>query len=417
MIRIIKDLLKKLKLFYVIKIISSFSIQIASLFLIYILPPAEFGYLALIISASQLMYILTSGWSNGAIINLGSKKFAEIGNYNNIVFYRTIIVLISLLIISLLFYSLETPISKFILKNENYELVYYLYLGYVLYDFSAQLLYPGNKDLTQSISELITSISLLLLTIMFVRSIKNYIFIYSVIYILFSLFIISVFIYYYGKQKFSWDKKEFVFLFKYSLWQLLSVISIYLINIGVNYMFIYYELSVIDIGLYNFSYRMFSGFAAFFALFGVIIPKWIHNSDKKVLSKLLETRIFYSICLLVFLYLIVGLILEPFIVFIGKEDYLESIKYFIYLFPAFIFMCYSNLINTVIMNSSYYKKAQLAIVAQGLSLIISSFFLVGIFGIYGAIISTTISFIIGAIYLYFLYTRKVKKNFLLEKEW
>ena len=417
MIRIIKDLLKKLKLFYVIKIISSFSIQIASLFLIYILPPAEFGYLALIISVSQLMYILTSGWSNGAIINLGSKKFAEIGNYNNIVFYRTIIVLISLLIISLLFFNLETPISKFILKNENYELVYFLYLGYVLYDFSSQLLYPGNKDLIQSISELITSISLLLLTLMFVRSIKNYIFIYSVIYFVFFLFIISVFIYYYGKQKFSWNKKEFVFLFKYSIWQLLSVISIYLINIGVNYMFIYYDLSVIDIGLYNFSYRMFSGFAAFFGLFGVLIPKWIHNTDKKVLSKLLETRIFYSICLLVFLYLIVGLILEPFIIFIGKEDYLQSIKYFIFLFPAFIFMCYSNLINTVIMNSSHYKKAQFAIIAQGLSLIISSFFLVGIFGVYGAIISTTISFIIGAIYLYLLYTRKVKQDFLLEKEW
>ena len=182
-------------------------------------------------------------------------------------------------------------------------------------------------------------------------------------------------------------------------------------------MFIYYDLSVIDIGLYNFSYRMFSGFAVFFGLFGVIIPKWIHNTDKKVLSKLLETRIFYSICLLVFLYLIVGLILEPFIIFIGKEDYLQSIKYFIFLFPAFIFMCYSNLINTVIMNSSHYKKAQFAIIAQGLSLIISSFFLVGIFGVYGAIISTTISFIIGAIYLYLLYTRKVKQDFLLEKEW
>ena len=413
----LKKTLNKLKLFYVFKLLTSLFVQLASLFLIYLLTPSEYGYLALIISVAQLMYIFTSGWTNGALINLGTKKFAETGNYNSVVYHRTIIVLIAFIIISVLFFLLKIPISEFILLKENYILVFVLFIGYVLYDYASQLLYPGNKDLIQSSIDLTATLSLFLITVLFVRNIVNYIYLYTSIYVVFTIIIISIFIFFYAKYSFKWNKIEFTYLFTYSLWQFLSVISIYVINIGVNYLFIYYDIKIDDIGLYNFSYKLFSGFAAFFGLFGILIPKWVHNTPKEKLHKLLKTRIFYSVVILSLIYLFIGIILKPFIIFINKVDYLNSVNYFMFLFPAFILMCYGNLINTIIMNTSHYKKAQFAIVAQGLSLIISSFFLVGRFGIYGAIISTTISFIIGAIYLYLLYTRKVKQDFLLEKEW
>lgn len=413
----LKKTLNKLKLFYVFKLLTSLFVQLASLFLIYLLTPSEYGYLALIISVAQLMYILTSGWTNGSLINLGSKKFAETGNYNGVVYHRTIIVLIAFIIISVLFFLLEIPISEFILLKENYILVFILFIGYVLYDYSSQLLYPGNKDLIQSTIDLITTLSLLLITVLFVRNIVNYIYIFSSTYLIFTIIIISFFIFYYSKHGFQWSKSEFTYLFKYSLWQFLSVISIYAINIGVNYLFIYYDLKIVDIGLYNFSYKLFSGFVAFFGLFGILIPKWIHNTPKEKLHKLLKTRIFYSIVILSLLYLFIGVTIKPFIVFMGKEDYLDSIIYFLYLFPAFILMCYTNLINTVIMNTRFYKNAQFAILFQGLSLICISFFMVGTFGILGAVFSTTVSFLIGAIYLNLLYNNKVKKDFKLDKKW
>ena len=413
----LKKIFAELKLFYLFKLLTSLFIQLTSLFLIYLLTPSEYGYLALIISVAQLMYIFTSGWTNGSLINLGSKKFAETGNYNSVVYYRTIIVLIAFVIISVLFLLLKIPISEFILLKENYILVFVLFIGYVLYDYSSQLLYPGNKDLIQSSIDLITTVSLFLITVLFIRNIVNYIYLYTSIYLVFTIIIISIFIFFYAKHSFKWNKIEFTYLFTYSSWQFLSVISIYVINIGVNYLFIYYDIKINDIGLYNFSYKLFSGFAAFFGLFGILIPKWVHNTPKEKLHKLLKTRIFYSVVILSLIYLFIGIILKPFIIFINKADYLASVSYFMFLFPAFIFMCYGNLINTIIMNTIHYKKAQFAIVLQGFSLIILSFFLVDKLGIIGAVISTTISFIIGSIYLYFLYNTKVKKDFLLAKEW
>lgn len=404
--------LRKIKPFYLVKLSSSFFTQFGSLFLIYLLNPGELGHLSLIISVAQLMFVLTSGWSNGAVINLGSKKYAESGTYKDVIYYRSVIVFISFVIITVLFVFLKIPIINFILKSENYRLVYFLFLGYVFYDFSSQLLYPGNKDLAQSLSELITTFSLLACTLLFVKSVRDYVYIYSGTFFLFALFIILLFIYYYGKQKISWNKEEFLFVLKYSFWQILSVVGIYIINIGINYVLVFYKISIGNIGLYNFSYKLFSGFSPFFALFGIVIPKWIYNLDKNKLHSQLKRRLFYSICILSTLYLCVAVILKPFITLVGKEDYLRSAEYFIYLFPAFLFMSYSNLMNTVIMNTSYFKQAQFAIVFQGVSLVAFSFPLVYFFGIEGALGATTISFVVGAIYLHILYERKIKAGFI-----
>lgn len=407
----IKTIMQKIKPFYIIKLLSSFFAQLVSLFLVYLLSPNEYGHLALIISVAQLMFIMTSGWSNGAVINLGSKSYAESGTYKNIVSYRTIIVLFSFLVISLLFILLKIPISNFILKRENFTLVYILFLGYLLYDFSSQLLYPGNKDLIQSLSELMATFSLLLLTFLYVRSIKDYVYIYFAIYLLFALLVITLFIHYYGHKKIGWNREDFFYVLKYSFWQILSVVGIYVTNIGINYVLVFYKISVGDIGLYNFAYRLFTGFTPFFALFGIIIPKWIYNTDKNKLHTLLMRRFFYSICILSTFYLCVALTLKPFLIFVGKEDYLQSAKYFIYLFPAFLFMCYSNLMNTVIMNTLYFKQAQFAIIFQGISLLVCSFSLIYFWGMIGAIGATIFSFAIGAIYLHFLYKRYLKKDF------
>jgi len=404
-------LIRKIKPFYLIKLSSSFFTQIGSLFLIYLLNPSELGHLALVVSVAQLMFVLTSGWSNGAVINLGSKKYAETGSYKDIIYYRSAIVLISFLIISILFICLKGAILNFILDASNYSLVYLLFLGYVFYDFSSQLLYPGNKDLVQSLSELVATIALLTFTLLFVSNVREYVYIYSGTFCIFALVIISLFIFYFGKQKVTLDKNEFLFVLKYSFWQILSIIGIYVINIGINYVLVFNKVSVENIGLYNFSYKLFSGFSPFFALFGILIPKWIYSIDKTKLHDQLMKRFFYCICALSALYLLVAGILKPFIILVGKEDYLKSVEYFFYLFPAFLFLSYTNLINTVIMNTKYFKQAQFAIVLQGISLLIFSFPLVNLFGIIGALFSTTMSFIVGAIYLNVLYNKKVKKSF------
>lgn len=411
MINKIINLYSRFKLFYFIKLLSSFFTQIGSLFLIYQLRPSDLGHLALIVSVAQLMFVLTSGWSNGSIINLGSKKYSETGDYKDIVIYRGIIVFISFIFVTIAFFFLKGHILDFILEYKNYRLVFILFLGYVFYDFSSQLLYPGNKNLIQSLSELIATTIILALTFLYVKNINEYVYVYSITFFIFSIFVFSMFVYYFKEPNTILTNKEFKLVLEYSMWQMLSVVGIYVINIGINYILVLNNVEVESIGLYNFSYKLFSGFSPFFALFGILIPKWVHGIDKSILHNKLMNRFLYSLCILVAMYLIIALCLKPFIILIGKEEYLKSVSYFYYLLPAFVFLSYVNLINTVLMNTKYFKQAQFAIVFQAVSLIIFGFPLVKIYGIMGAIFATTLSFIVGAVYLNILYNKKARKSF------
>lgn len=407
------DLLKKVKPFYLTKLTSSFFTQFGSLFLIYMLNPSQLGHLSLIISVAQLMFVFTSGWSNGAVINLGSKQFSESGSYKSIIYYRGLIVLVSFIVVTIFFLIFKGSISAFILNGDNYWLVYVLFLGYVFYDFSSQLLYPGNKDLIQSVAELIATFVVLSLTLVVVHSVKDYVYVYTSVFFIFSFSVINLFSYFYRDQKLKWSNAEFCFVFKYSVWQILSVVGIYIINIGINYVLVFNKTSAEDIGLYNFAYKLFAGFSPFFALFGIVIPKWIYSFEKDKLHKELKKRLLYCVCILTLLYFFISIILKPFIIMVGKEDYLKSADFFLYLLPAFVFMSYGNLMNTVLMNTKFFKQAQFAIVFQGCSLVIFSFPLVHFFGINGALIATSLSFVLGALYLYVLYNKRVKQSFAL----
>lgn len=385
-------------LFYIIKLFSSFLIQLTSLSLIYLLEPAQYGSFILILSLAQLMFLLTSGWSNGALINLGSRNFLKSGSYIDIVFYRTVIILMSLLVISLS-YLTSIDIITYLSDNEKY-LVYILFIGLIFYDYASQLLYPGNKVLLQSSLELIISLFLIISMVVFVRNTHIYIYTYATLSFIFLLASLILFLLFFKADKLIINITEFKFVFKYSAWQLLGIISIYITNMGINYIFVLCDVSKDSIGIYNFSYRMFMGFSPFFALFGITIPKLIHS--QKIGSSTIEIhkKILYYIIILSCIYLCIGFLLEPMILFLQKKDYVDSSKYFIYLFPAFIFMSYCNLMNTVIANTSHFKQALVAITIQGIILLLTSYPLILIYNVNGAIISTTLSFLFGAIYFY-----------------
>ncbi len=364
--------------------------------------PGEYGHLVLLITIAQLMFIFTSGWSNGAIINLGSKSFAEKGSYIDIVWYRTVIVLASLVVISVIFYFLKFPIQDFIVVRNNYALVYILFIGYVFYDYASQLLYPGNKDLIQSFTELIATLSLVVLILMFVKDIQSYVYIYTGVFFCFFITVIIIFLKYFGRKRINFVKNEFNFVLKYSSWQVLSIVGIYVMSIGINYIFVFNKVDIVDIGLYNFSHRLFLGFSSFFALFGILIPKWVHNPNKDKFAYQLKRKLVYTIVILSSLYLCVGVLLKPVLMLLEKMDYIKSVEYYFYLFPAFVFMCYGNLMNMVAMNTDYFRRAQFAIVGQGVALILFAYPLVHYFGVIGGIVAVTISFFVGSVYFYAL---------------
>lgn len=392
-----KNIIKNVRTFHVLKIASAVFTQLASLYLVYALSPDEFGKFSLIATVAQLMFIMTSGWSSGSLINLGSKRFAETGSYLPILAYRISIVVVSMVIVSIVFCTLKGPIEDFMNIKGSSLYVFLLFLGYVLYDYASQLLYPGNKDTHQTIVEFMTSLVFLACVVFIINNISDYIKTYFFAALAFSIVVSIIFYKTLYAPNFSWNKREFNAVLHYSAWQTLSVASIYIINMGTNYVLVAENMTHEQIGVYNLAYRLYSGFSPFFALFGILIPKWMHSPNLKFSE--LDKKIKKIVLGLGSIYLLVGFTLMPVVSLLGMSKYSESVHYFFYLFPAFIFSCYSNLVNTVIANTSYFRKSQFGILIQSLILITCCIFLVKYFGMMGAVVAITCASISGALYL------------------
>lgn len=404
----LKNIFKKENIFYIIKLASAITTQLASLYLVYVMTPSEFGKFVLVASVAQLMYVLTSGWSNGSVINLGSQSFAKSGSYKSIVIYRVLIVAVMLVTVCSIFLLLGDLIEKYINISGMFFFVMLLYLGYVLYDHASQLLYPGNRDLIQSGAEFTTSFTLFLLVIYSVKDIQSYVYAYTAVSFVFFCFISILFINYYADDAFKWSLTEFKKVVNYSAWQIISVVSIYIINMGMNYVFVFCGLSFEQVGIYNLSYRLYSGFGLFFALFGIVIPKWIHASTTSF--QLLEPKLLKIVTTLGVLYLVAGFALTPLLNAFEMQRYLDSVIYFFWLFPAFLLSSYSNLLNTVLANTESFRRAQVGVLVQSSLIIISSIPLVALFGIYGAVVAMTIASVSGAIYFKKIHLELLIKN-------
>lgn len=401
MTRVASSATRSLRLFHVLKLASSLCTQLAALYLVYVLTPAEYGHFALIASVAQLMFILTSGWSSGAIITLGSRSFSRTGSYIAVVYYRLCVVGLSFLFVFAIFMVFRPWIADYMKINGMYGYMLVLFLGYVFYDYAAQLLYPGDRDRLQAGAEFAATLSLLLIVSLVVRDLKDYIFAYSIVSLVFAIFVTACFIKFFRVQRFDWQTKEFTGVLNYSCWQILGVIGIYLVNMGTNYILAARDVPLEEIGIYSFAYRLYSGFAPFFALFGILIPKWVNSSSVGLHA--LGGRIAKIICFLAFIYLAIGVALLGVLPILGMQRYADSVEYYFMLFPAFLFTSYANLINTIIANTARFRKAQAGILLQCALLLALGFPLVSRYGVIGIVVATTVACAAAALFYYRLY--------------
>jgi len=136
-----------------------------------------------------------------------------------------------------------------------------LFLGYVFYDHASQLLYPGNRDRIQAGAEFLATFMLLLVVFFAIHNLKSYILAYTAISILFACVVSLLFLRYFRGHQFQWKYSEFKSVLNYSAWQIIGVISIYVINAGTNYVLVISHIPLEQIGLYALSYRLYSGFS------------------------------------------------------------------------------------------------------------------------------------------------------------
>ena len=402
-------MISKIKPYFILNIGASFLMQLVALVLVYILSPEEYGYYALITSAAQIMFILCSGWSNATVLNIGTRRYQEKGSYKDVIYYRSIIVIVCFVVLSLFFLILKTPIIYYVGSEQNYHLTYTFFFGLVAYDFAYQLLYPGENNNLQAGLVFIANLLIFLYVIFYVSDISQYIYFYAVTYSFLFILIVTLFVLFYRKVSFIFDKKDFRYVLTYSFWQLFGVLGVYLVNLGTNYVLRMNHIDVGEIGLYNFAYKLFSCFVPVFALIGVVIPKWL--SDKKIKNKkeYIFSRAKLLIILLCGLYILLYFILPPFLRIIHKEDYLSSSIMYISLLPGFVFYAINQVLNVIVLNTEFYRYSQFIALTQGVVLLLFSFVLVHLLGMAGAIVANSFSFFVGTILLWALYNKRIRK--------
>lgn len=402
--------LARLSPFYFYKLTSSFLTQLVSFYLVYILTPSEYGVLALVLTLAQIMYILTSGWTDISLLNLGTKKYRTNKSYSDIVVYRAIIVLFSFFAISAMYFIFKKNVLEFITDKSLYNYTFLLYISLCLYSFSYQLLYPGGKNNFQSVSELII-ISIYFITIIFfIRSIKSYIIINFIIYVTYFCVILLAFQHYFRIKLDFFSKEGFKEMIRFSFWQLLASIGIYLTNASVNYIFSINSINLEEIGLFNFAYKLLFCFSPIFAIGNIKVPQWIYSSNHDEVIKKVPIYICLGVAILCLAFLLIYLLSPIILDVIGKKDYLRSIDYYILLFPAFLCLCINQFLNMITLTTRYYKHGQYATFLQGFVLIIVGLLLVPHIGTIGAIFAITISFVFNTFYMIVVYNKKVKQQ-------
>lgn len=392
-------------LFGPIKVVSSILIQLATLSLTGVLTSVEFGKLALIISVSQFAFVFTNGWTNGLMTNLGMQSHSRGENYLKFFLHRFIILFITYFPIFLLSNVFKEELSIFLGIPNALKLILKMHLALLVYDLSSSLLYVKSKYLTMSLIDLAYGIILFLSVKQSVSCIEDYINILLGLNLFYSLLCMVIFFF---KIPRKYYLKSWVGLkrsLEYSAWQGLSILSIYLMNLGGLVLLRYFDIPFEEIGSFNLAFRFYSVFSLIFAASGLLVPRLLVIYERRLLKESEK----FTILLVVFLlvgYVLLGFLLPYIGSFLGIKIYDKSLLYFFYLAFAFLPFSYITIWNQIFANTLFYKKAQLLFVIQSISYILITLISVPIIGVVGLIFSLIISNIFAAITV--LYIKKGK---------
>jgi O-antigen/teichoic acid export membrane protein len=388
-----------------VKIMNSLLRQAAFFLLFYVLSIDDFGYFVGILAISILLQVFTTGLTYGAFINFSSKSYSEFSSYSKILYYR---LFIAICVVSFVFL-----VSTFI-EFTNKFLILKLYLGLVFYDLGSQLLLPGNKRIQQVIIESVFFIALFATVILFVNSFNQYINYYLILS--FFLFIISFSFFYFHNFKKSENVIEnyytgkFKFFFKYSSWQLVGIIGIYVMGNGMNLYAYFYNFLPSTMAIYGIVLKIFMSLAPIYGLFVIYIPKLIRNNIFLKYDRMpyLKT-LFMSSFALTLLYLIVIITFQELIIYFNKVEYAGINIFLVQLIPAYFFMSFTNITNTLLANTQKYIHPQFIFIIQAIVMCISYIIFIPIYEMQGFLISVTLAYLVSFIlFLYVLVKDDIK---------
>lgn len=377
-------------LFASTKIINIIFSQLIFLLLFYMLNIKEFGNYIGILAIATLLQVITTGLTYGAFITFSTKDYVRIQTYKSIICYRVIFAVVIIFLVSLLLLFIDFNHREAILK---------LYLGLVFYDLGSQIMLPGKRKLHQVCIEFVFFVILLSAVMLFKFTYMEYInfyFFLTVLLFLISLFFYKILDFNCTTPKCSSSTKFNLFV-KYSVWQMLGVLAIYIMGNGLNLYTYFYGFTSSDIALYGILLKIFMSLSPVYAIYVIYIPKLIHQHNitfQKVRKRFLVIVLLSSV-MISLLYVLVITTFDGIVCFLNKSSYSNLYVYMLLMVPAYFFMSFSNIANTYLSNTVKYASPQIVLTIQGIVLCFSYLIFIPKYSFYGVVISLTITYLIS----------------------
>lgn len=349
-------------------------------------------------------------WSSASIIYYGSKEMAKSGRITKTFWARNIIMLASVAVITLMFICFRRRINDYIGLELAGLLLVWLFIS-VAEDYLSQYFLAVKKQLLSGALSITARLIYIFCVAFMSYDVKMLVILNIISHSSVLFFILGI------NRKdighFSLDRKWFMEVLNFSLWQLFGFSGLYLINFG-DTAVIKYFMTNEDIAVYNVAYKLFNNIADFaYVISGFYasgISEYFVRNDSKGLKSFFYRERFLILLLATIAHLLAVIFAGPIIVLLYGSDYAGAAAVFRVLmtgswfrYAMIFYMLYFNI-------SKKYKILQTLNLAQAILNLLLDIVLIRGFGLIGPAIATVISIFFTLAFSIVYCERKIHKR-------
>jgi O-antigen/teichoic acid export membrane protein len=400
---------KQFILFSALKFFVLFLSLFTNVFIVKKLSVNDYGIFSIAFMLVGLLTTFGFSWSSSSITYYGSKEKIKYGSINKTFWARNIIIFISLLFVTVLFFTFKTNIDSYIGIDFSLYILIWLYLS-VIEDYLNQYFLAVKKQIMSSMLSITAKVLYLVFVIFFSFDVKTLIILNIVSHS-------SVLLYFFGIKKndigkFEYDKEWFKEVLNFSVWQLFGFSGLYLINYG-DVVVIKHFMSMEDVAIYNAAYKLFNAVANFAFVISSFYASSLsqyfeEKNSKKIKSFFYKDRISIFLISLVG-HLVVMILSRPIILLLYGTRYVDSIAIFNVLMIGSIIRYWTVYYMLYFNTNKKHKVLQLINIFRAIINFVLDIFLIKVFGLIGPAIATVIAMFITGLYSYYYCEKDISR--------
>lgn len=370
----------------------------------------DYGVYTLILTVLGVLITFGFSWTSSSLMYFGVEEKLKYGSLTRTFWARNIILIVSYIIVGIAFLIFSKEINVYLTEPVSIYIFIWMTIRIFTNYLSSYFLAIEKREISIFVSLFIKIVVL--------------IFVFGGNITLKKLLLISIYSEFFGLiwilkvnktdfGKFIFDKHIFKQVLSFGLWQLFGFSGLYLINFGDNLVIKHY-LKIEDVGIYNISYQLFMGMAAFSYIFSNYfapqVVRGIREKNITLLKNIFVRDRFLIVILLLIPHIFVIMFAKQIIISFYGERYIKAIAPLVILTIQSLFEYYT-VFNMIIFNCfKKYSILQIFNIIQAILNILFDIAFVSKLGIIGAAYGTFLSFLILAI-IKTWYAKKILEEF------